>query len=1577
MPPLPPDVPDFNAVGAEDVPSYDAVPESKAKPAPQEKGILQRAKDYVKLRTEAELQLALGLPLTNEQRQLFSGPGGMWEKVRSYGPAPTDPVSVLAGRGYQGINWVAGSSDINAKLENNPQVKQAREELKRRAIREFGETAGPTIASGLELSAQMVPGVLGGMASLGAMAPAMVPAGASTFARVAGPAAVGALENMYLGAGAEALGAEPGQELNRVRDYAASGTMGLMGGLGLGLGVIPGAVSAYREARKPPAPLPAWMQEELNRPPRQIGHPIQLEATREMMPPTAVAATRPALTQPEITAPMTRGPMPVESVLPERTTDPFMQARDLQGRLEFSPVGRPVPDPFMMTDAERVQQTLRTADEMLAARRAALPPVEQPLITPQPVEPVVPEAIGPVPRGTRNDRAPIAPPEVEPAPSPLIAAARWLERRLYEGDFKKWSRNDPNWSAKVTPEMAARVKAEFPALSEAEVQGVVEQTLKPNWAKSFEQQRTVVSNPVVGGGDVPYTSWRVELGGRKPKGPVSILTPEGKEVPVKVVQLEKGADWIAVAPEGMAFQRREKPLAGATGPRRLYTLVRLPKDLGVNTTPLIVPTAEEKLAGALGPRLYEGNKNPLQPPRPPEAMVVPTAQEKLAAAMRAAKTQVGAGPPVGEVTQISQRQAAMQAKKVQQAVIASTNLDRAADFIVQHANDPEAMRLYRDASRVGPVPGQMGARGAREFGPTAGPVPEANQWRGKVQDALSEVRRDPRSGVKPGPVVDDPAPLPNMSRSPALISMEEARKLQASDAWWRRKLNWLKKQSRLPEQAMPEELAWAARSWRAASEMMNVNVEKSFPHLQKSINALPFDRRVLVKDVIGRIKEGENIPAAMLPPEVRGLFEERFAAIRKMRDDLLKAGYFTEAEAKKFAEMDSLGQTWLTRDYEIYFNRGHYRASAQKYLNAVNGLILDAQKQGKTLSRESAKAYVRDLMHAAREGYKAGASIRSNDAIEAVLKADAINRGILKKRHSVPPYLRDLLGEIHNPAFITAMSHGEMYRMHHQYALSKSITADEWKGKLWSDTPEPGMYNQPIGFAEKTPQENKQAFGELAGKYVTPEMYEAVMQNDGRALDSFAFEALSTMQTWFRTAKVLLSPMTFIRNNTSNWFYSAVTGLPPWDAPLYADMQRASLRAMGEYMKAPTMEAAKAQGSAKWLVWAMEEGAVRPGRGSDIGGGRVGEIVKSLNDDPPSNAIEFADHVWKQSRKLKVKLGEVYEMIDTKSRLASFIYNTERLVQKGMPLEQAKRGAAAIVTRFYATGADIGPGVRDLARLPVVGPFMSWSVDNMRVMKNILTSPLRGDFVTPFRALTYGGFIWGMGKMATTASGVTPEQERAAEAAMSPSWKSRNPLRAVLGFDVDPATGVPKYAISLDAFSPYAVFLEGDDTFNGVPNFTKAIARNTATQVFGGAIVPIAETAVGSLMGLEKPFSPEPYPGEEEEDAAKRMWDWAVPQVVKQSQDAIRRTNPNHLRQYEEPLSLGEAALRLPGMPGSVLGLTKIGPRSAEGAVRRKIAEVAKGEKGIKRGTRDQTVTQERLRRIGQSAWSRSQEALK
>lgn len=875
------------------------------------------------------------------------------------------------------------------------------------------------------------------------------------------------------------------------------------------------------------------------------------------------------------------------------------------------------------------------------------------------------------------------------------------------------------------------------------------------------------------------------------------------------------------------------------------------------------------------------------------------------------------------------------------------------DMLADFGRMTQPIQIPDIAKIQGTTPEAVVARGGG--GPVGKNIGEPTQVLSQEQiRGEQNAKADPRTVESPRDTPIPPGGLPKDVDVPgaamtdaayAASKMQEARNPSI--------LQELAKKAQLPENRAVPIVSAAIRGFKAAEHIHNVMMERLFPRLNKVVKAMSPEERKLTKMFIEQnlspLKEGPSIPVEALPREFRELFQQGMEQNSAYRNDLIKAGYFSPEQIKSMERLVKQGYQWLHRDYRAFMDKGYVpdRALLDR---AIRWTV--AKAKGKLTYGEAANELI-NLMNGSGD-------------VNQRFRQSRLNKEILKARSQIPPIIRDVLGEIKDPAYVVANSMGEIERLWRQHKVSQAFTDKDYKGIVWDDKPNKNMAPERIWNENMSEFENKRTYGEFAGKYVAPQLHESIMQGSAPVVRSTLQNILAWMSGAFKTAKVLGAfPTAYTNNWVSNGTYAAAAGLPIWNAR-WAPRMKQSAQAILSFGDAFTTPRAKGstspiKGDAAWVQWALEDGAIIPGIGSEVGGASSRRIASELLDAPRDGFTGYLDKTWKLWRGLKNKGGSLYEALDNHWRLAVYIEQvTKGRERLGLPIADARARASRIVNENFASAGSVGKLVRETSDMAGwMAPFMTWHADNIRVHYNWLKNSGRGlgswsGAGTPLEqgarmslnkgdilsgegsgqalnvALHYG-LIGGLFEGLRRLYNWSDQETAVAEASLKSGYKTNNPGPVRQWLPWRDSKGRAQ-VISLVPLMPSAMFLKGNPKESLLSRAFQATALGF---VQGGAAEDPTRRALSMLGMGEDEFKPEVLPGQEGRAMLEAAWNYIEPGLVRDVRNALRRTETaGQRRRFEETYTPGQAAAAF-----TPLKIEPAGRQSQESERRREVAQ--------------------------------------
>lgn len=772
----------------------------------------------------------------------------------------------------------------------------------------------------------------------------------------------------------------------------------------------------------------------------------------------------------------------------------------------------------------------------------------------------------------------------------------------------------------------------------------------------------------------------------------------------------------------------------------------------------------------------------------------------------------------------------------------------------------------------------------------------------------------PAAAQQSGPPVSAPLQPQDLDEMFGSLAAQ-SQQILANDSGLRAKFL---RQFSLPEFRGDELLGHAVRSVNASRAIGDFQMQRLYPALQRTLEKLPSADKAEVANVISRLRDRKGTIADLskLPQEFRDLFDQTQREQQGQLVELAKGGYFGPAELATISKNLKKGLLHLHRSYQAFYARKSWKPPDEAIEKASRYIANEAG-----IDPVQATARVRAILKTAAEG-------EGFKNVQQLLGAFR-DAGLLKRR-MLPAELHPLLGVVNDPAFVVADTASQMSSLYHLMLRTRGIVTPDLEGQTWSRQWMPGMDERPMWNENLGTAENKRLFGELAGKYVPPALRQSMLDVPPPMVENFARDFARKVTGWFSTAKVLTSPVTWARNIISNGLYLSASGVPMWrQLPLMK-------KAFSSIMAGQKRLSSGAAKGGEWLQMALEDGAVRPGRGTDLGGSEARAIAENvLRARPEEGLLGAWDSAMRLMQKGQLKLGKTYELFDSAARLAAYMHHVEAgKTRLGLTDQQARSHASHIVNRYFATGAGAAPIFRELSRSSLgLAPFIGWHVDNLRVAKNILADSLKGDIAPLMRT---AGWIAAPMIAAYTARqmyGITDSDVAAGERALKGSWRDKQGFHDWL--PVRGQDGKLTYAVSFDGLNPFALFARGAPTQSIPQRMAASIIQG---MVQSGAMEPWVDEQLSNLGVTPEQYHPQTLPGQEGWKAASSVAQFMEPALLRQFRTVARKAQLDlgqPLRPTEEPQGLGEALMTT----FSPIGIEKVGPRTQRGAQKQLLGE--------------------------------------
>ena len=827
----------------------------------------------------------------------------------------------------------------------------------------------------------------------------------------------------------------------------------------------------------------------------------------------------------------------------------------------------------------------------------------------------------------------------------------------------------------------------------------------------------------------------------------------------------------------------------------------------------------------------------------------------------------------------------------------------------------------------------------------------------RAVNAFDEARKVP-SSEPPEP----PAPPPRE----VLIEAARASKVDTTPFWtnrdrdpggktnWRKKLlssrTWASEEQRASMGGRIDE-AGAIMRWKQAQMARERMMQKVYPEMRKEFNADPFGRsaaRRFIDETMNReIHKGEKPSIEQLPPSIARHFKRTADLTNEKVAELLEAGVFNPTQAKYVKEQILTGG--------IYIHRTHEALARGKRYVPNDVLVEQAIKQVmKRFKMDDAQAthYLGELLGDIRKAEGTG-------SIEHRTQGVGMRRDVLKEKSKIPPAVLRLLRPIDDPPLALAMSIAEVEQLHAQYTVTKTYASPEYRGLVW-DGPGNPVFNRQV-------PPDRVAYGELAGKWVSEPMYEALTEAPGQmARDNIEGAVLSWMGAW-KFGKVV-DPGVIARDLMQNTVSMAGAGLAPDNLRWAPQRLKEAIQGIHQYNKwnpaSADKKRAKLGDFGALYKLALDHGAIHASHATELGqGAYIGrQIDLEARRVGPDRYEAMVGRLLGAKDLTAESLIAVRNLADTVPRFMAFIHNYERL-RPHMSQEMAADRASYTVNQYFASAGNLSRPLQNLVRKGAwISPLGGWGLDMIRVSGNIARLalmppkgiPRQDGLAALFRiSRTMAWWLLGLPAAAAFIYGVSDEEKEAMRENQRPWDKTSGPGVAPIGRDERGRLVGMDYNQALY----WSALTRGDPKHN----IGARIAGNFAEMQTRGGLLQTAGEWTHRALAFEPGFQEREAVVDEQflRQAGKEVEQFLMPTVWNSYKRLERRTNEEKLRLAEEPLSNTQAFTQF--MTGA--RVVPVGQATVIGNARSLAGEINRLTNHIRTVNLDKELTEEQKTR--------------
>lgn len=550
-------------------------------------------------------------------------------------------------------------------------------------------------------------------------------------------------------------------------------------------------------------------------------------------------------------------------------------------------------------------------------------------------------------------------------------------------------------------------------------------------------------------------------------------------------------------------------------------------------------------------------------------------------------------------------------------------------------------------------------------------------------------------------------------------------------------------------------------------------------------------RKIPVADVqrMDAYLKGDVSVAEQIQPAVRGALDNQRAAITGLSEKIISELESQGGNEKLIDTIKNNMDVYVTRSYKFFDSK----APADKWYNDLpfevrqraEQFVQQPRPDGSVPTQSEAQSQLLNwLSDLKQDPQRAAGSVGPKDLSQFM------------KRKSIAPEIRAVLGEYKDPMINFARSVTKMSDwLANQQFLSDVKKAGEGQW-LFKEA------DAPPGFNAQIAGEGSEAFSPLNGMRTTPEIAQALQEIRGRTSDPGAIaKTYLTINALTKQASTTQSLLTQMRNLTSQPWFWGMNG--HW-----------KLGEIQPTLKAIAQDLGVSANSQRWRDY-LKEAADRGIVGDTARATELLEIINdaALNDVNPSELSSYS--MAKLAKKAYFKFpAEIYKLSDELGKIYGW-ENEKAIVRQVHPewsQEQVATEAATRVRNQYPTYSKIPEALKQLRKVPVVGPFVSFPYEIMRTSYHAM-----GQSISELRSAnpverTIGakraasqiatlGAGYGLAALSKSIWGVTDKQEEDLRR-FQPSW-SKNSQFLYLGKD----KGELKY-MNLSYQNPYSYLVD-------------------------------------------------------------------------------------------------------------------------------------------------------------------------
>lgn len=467
----------------------------------------------------------------------------------------------------------------------------------------------------------------------------------------------------------------------------------------------------------------------------------------------------------------------------------------------------------------------------------------------------------------------------------------------------------------------------------------------------------------------------------------------------------------------------------------------------------------------------------------------------------------------------------------------------------------------------------------------------------------------------------------------------------------------------------------------------------------KRLNKLPESTRNDINEALaGRMPDllPDNVKEAILP--MRRNLDRLSVAVAEIINEQISELQASGAPAEVIEDkitllktiVDNMGE-YVHRSYQAFTDENWFKKIPDAVIDEARAYLTESYIEAGMPETKAAKTATQVLNRLV----KTGTAYDSLSHFIQESKIGAKDLSVLMRRKKIAEPIRALLGEHKDPRLNYAYTASKMSRMVWNHRFLKRVRDIGMGAFLFEKDEAPPDATTPIA------AKGSEIYAPLNGLWTYPEINQAFIDMMGtQNTDSF-YNTLIRLNSGVKYGKVILSPITQMRNFQSAMFFALANG------DLSMDGLRKSISAWRGYVTGLSSEE-----TSKMMRELLELGVLYEGA-------NFGELMDMFKDVQIESMFEGTGPLA-SLKTLKTFSESMYKYGDDFWKIIGFESRKRALMDTGMSEQDAKVEAAERIRNTYPTYSMLGTLPKALRRFILVGPFIAFPAEIIRTSYHMI-----------------------------------------------------------------------------------------------------------------------------------------------------------------------------------------------------------------------------------------------------------------